>query len=137
MDGREKIQKELEIVVKLIVALIAVVGLSVVGCQKKTEQAAPSASGSVMDVSPSDGSYTPAPSYTPTTTTPTPAVSDAPSVTATPTSSANQYTIKKGDTLYSIARSHYGDGKQWKKIVDANPGLDPAKLKVGQTIELP
>src|SRR4051812_21527677 len=26
------------------------------------------------------------------------------------------YTVKKGDTLYSIARTHYGDGKQWQKI---------------------
>lgn len=47
------------------------------------------------------------------------------------------YTIRKGDTLWSIATRHYGDGKQWQRIVDANPGLNPQKLAVGQVITLP
>lgn len=47
------------------------------------------------------------------------------------------YTIRKGDTLWSIAARHYGDGKMWTQIVDANPGLDPKKLAVGQVISLP
>jgi 5'-nucleotidase len=47
------------------------------------------------------------------------------------------YTVKRGDTLYKIANQRYGDGKQWQRIVSANPGLDPAKLRVGQTIMLP
>lgn len=127
-------------------ALLIVAALTVVGCQKKADKSAPAANGSVTDITPTDGytaapAYTAAPSYTPapapTYTAPTPVVSDSPSVTATPAIAAGNYTVKKGDTLYSIARSHYGDGKQWKKIVDANPGLDPAKLKVGQSIQLP
>ena len=47
------------------------------------------------------------------------------------------YTVKKGDTLYKIAREHYGDGKQWQKIASANPGLSPSTLKVGQKITMP
>jgi 5'-nucleotidase len=47
------------------------------------------------------------------------------------------YTVKKGDTLYKIAREHYGDGKAWNKIAAANPGLSPSTLKVGQRIVLP
>ena len=47
------------------------------------------------------------------------------------------YTVKRGDTLYKIAAQRYGEGKQWQRIVSANPGLDPAKLRVGQTITLP
>lgn len=47
------------------------------------------------------------------------------------------YTVKKGDTLYSIARQRYGDGKQWTKIASANPGLKPQSLRVGQSITLP
>jgi nucleoid-associated protein YgaU len=50
---------------------------------------------------------------------------------------AERYTIKKGDTLYSIARSRYGDGKQWSRIAQANPGIDPQKLAVGQVITIP
>jgi 5'-nucleotidase len=62
--------------------------------------------------------------------------------TMTPTGGAGSlasgsYTVKKGDTLYGIARQRYGDGKQWNKIASANPGLRPETLKVGQTIQLP
>ena len=51
--------------------------------------------------------------------------------------SSSSYTVARGDTLFSIARSHYGDGKQWSRIVSANPGLSPANLKAGQKIVLP
>jgi nucleoid-associated protein YgaU len=54
-----------------------------------------------------------------------------------PTPAGSTYTIRRGDTLWSIAARHYGDGKQWQRIVDANPGLDPQKLAVGQVITLP
>ncbi len=47
------------------------------------------------------------------------------------------YTVKKGDTLWSIAQRTYGNGQRWQDIVAANPGLDPKKLRVGQTIVLP
>jgi LysM repeat protein len=47
------------------------------------------------------------------------------------------YTIRKGDTLWSIATRYYNDGKRWKDIVSINPGLDPTKLRVGQQIVLP
>ena len=47
------------------------------------------------------------------------------------------YTVQKGDTLWKIATTSYGDGKQWQKIASANPGLSPSTLKVGQTILIP
>jgi 5'-nucleotidase len=62
-------------------------------------------------------------------------------VAHTKTSSAKatgaHYTVKKGDSLWSIAQSHYGDGNKWKKIAAANPKMDPNKVIVGQTITLP
>jgi nucleoid-associated protein YgaU len=48
-----------------------------------------------------------------------------------------RYTIQKGDTLYDIAIDHYGAGRYWTRIRDANPGIDPNRLKVGQIILLP
>lgn len=30
------------------------------------------------------------------------------------------YTVKSGDSLWLIAKKHYGDGNQWKKIYNAN-----------------
>lgn len=47
------------------------------------------------------------------------------------------YTIKKGDTLYSIARRVYGSGMKWRDIQAANPGIVPTKLRIGQQINLP
>ncbi len=53
------------------------------------------------------------------------------------TKSPGKYTVKKGDTLWSIAKAHYGDGKQYKKIVAANPSIKGERLLVGQSITLP
>ncbi|MBR5193091.1 MAG: LysM peptidoglycan-binding domain-containing protein [Bacteroidaceae bacterium] len=38
----------------------------------------------------------------------------------TAASSAKNYTIKSGDTLWGIAQKNYGNGAQYKKIYDAN-----------------
>jgi nucleoid-associated protein YgaU len=47
------------------------------------------------------------------------------------------YTVKKGDTLFHIAKTEYGDGKKWTVIASANPGLTPQSLKAGQTLVIP
>ena len=47
------------------------------------------------------------------------------------------YTVKKGDTLFHIAKTAYGDGKKWTLIASANPGLTPQTLKTGQTLVIP
>ena len=47
------------------------------------------------------------------------------------------YTIRKGDTFWSIATREYGNGQKWKAIAQANPSVDPKKLAVGQQITLP
>jgi len=56
---------------------------------------------------------------------------------STPTDASETYTIVKGDTLYAIAKRHYGDGNRWKDILNANPGIQPKRLMVGQEITLP
>lgn len=48
-----------------------------------------------------------------------------------------KYTIKKGESLWSIAQAKYGNGNKWKAIAAANPKLDPNKVQAGQTITLP
>lgn len=47
------------------------------------------------------------------------------------------YTVVYGDTLWSIARRFYGDGKFYKKIATANGIQDPNILAVGQVLRLP
>ncbi len=48
-------------------------------------------------------------------------------------------TIKKGDTLASIAEKFYGDHKEFKRIVSANPSIknEKSSLKVGQKVIIP
>jgi LysM repeat protein len=61
--------------------------------------------------------------------------SSAPVVT--PAASGATYTVKAGDTPASIAASELGSSKEWAKIIEANPGLDPRKLRIGQQLVIP
>ena len=54
-----------------------------------------------------------------------------------PAQQANSYKVKKGDTLYHIAKAEYGDGKKWTVIASANPGISPQSLKAGQMLRIP
>lgn len=121
---------------KSAIALIAVVGFAAVGCSSKTTRP------SVTDISTPTNTYEPMQPTQPIASA-QPVIYDAPqtysanSTGGTGMVSGGTYTIRKGDTLYSIAKSKYGDGKQWQKIASANPGVNPNVLKVGQTITLP
>lgn len=59
------------------------------------------------------------------------------SAETSPSAPADTYTIVAGDSLRSLAARLYGDERQWRSIVTANPGLDPRRLHVGQVINLP
>lgn len=112
-------------------AILLSLGLAA-GCQQTP--AKPPTDASTMDL---NSAPAPAPvAYTAPIQTAAP---DPALASATPASSAstNSYTVKRGDTLWHIAATHYGDGKKWKEIADANPGLTPNTLRVGQTITLP
>ncbi len=121
--------------------IIFTLGLAALGtgCQHKADSVP--ASSSVTDIS------APSPSYSPNYAPAQPVYDTAPSQpvvsggyassSATSSVTAGSYVVKKGDTLYGIARQRYGDGKQWQKIASANPGLSPSSLKVGSTITIP
>ncbi len=49
------------------------------------------------------------------------------------------HTVRKKDTLWSIAEQYYGTGKRWREILQANPKLDPdpRKLPAGVKIRIP
>lgn len=59
-------------------------------------------------------------------------------IPATP-SGQRTHTVKKGDTLYSLARQYYGAQGKWKEIWEANRNVvpDPNKLTVGTKIVIP
>lgn len=53
---------------------------------------------------------------------------------ARPSESMATYTVKAGDTMAAIAKRY---GISLNSLTSANPGVDPRRLKVGQTINIP
>ncbi len=49
------------------------------------------------------------------------------------------YEVKKGDTLWKIAKEVYGDGSLYPEIFKANQDTltDPDKIQVGQKLRIP
>ena len=58
-------------------------------------------------------------------------------VTPEITKDMKEYVIKAGDTLWDIAVAKYGKGSDWIKIFEANEGIVPERLRIGQKIVLP
>lgn len=54
-----------------------------------------------------------------------------------PQVSTSQHVVQKGESLAAIAKSRLGDESRWREIQSLNPGIDPKRLKVGQTLEMP
>lgn len=52
---------------------------------------------------------------------------------------AVMYTVKKGDTLWAIAKAHYGEGSKYNAIFEANKPMlkDPDKIYPGQVLRIP
>ena len=57
-----------------------------------------------------------------------------PAVTPPVTPTTTEYTVQAGDTLSSIGKKF---GVPWKAIQNANPGVEPTKLQIGQKIVIP
>jgi 5'-nucleotidase/UDP-sugar diphosphatase len=140
-------------------ATLGVAMVSVAGCQQAPPPAPATASRSVLDVKPVHKTPTfamspqrvtpPDEPQAPMVTTPVATVTPNPASPAKPdkkgksaghgqqASAKSGYTVKKGDTLYHIAKTEYGDGKKWMQIASANPGVSPHSLKAGQTLVIP
>jgi 5'-nucleotidase len=126
-------------------ALILPVLMLAVGCANKN--AAPK-NKAVVDISPAPvAPHEPQVYGSPVAVAPAqpaPGFYDAAAVSQTPAPAApaagaasGSYTVKKGDTLFSIAKTSYGNGNQWQRIAAANPGVSPGSLKAGQRIVIP
>ncbi|MEO1129250.1 MAG: LysM peptidoglycan-binding domain-containing protein [Planctomycetota bacterium] len=48
-----------------------------------------------------------------------------------------KYIVARGDTLSEISKALYGRASLWRRIVDANPGLDPERLRPGMVLKIP
>ena len=54
-------------------------------------------------------------------------------------SEAKTYTVKKGDSLWKIAKQFYGNGNAWTRIHEANKDIirDPDLIQPGWTLRIP
>jgi nucleoid-associated protein YgaU len=107
------------------------------GCLNSTPKTADSSAlhNDVTDIRPMESSTPPIPqpvAYTAAAPDPAPVA-----VSSTPAAAGNTHVVKRGETLYGIAKQTYGSGKEWQKIAMANPGVTPTTLKVGQTLVIP
>jgi nucleoid-associated protein YgaU len=52
---------------------------------------------------------------------------------------AKMHTVKKGDTLWAIAKEQYGDGSKFNTIFEANRPMlkDPDQIYPGQVLRIP
>jgi len=126
--------------IKKLVPWITLVGTAMIGgCQNTPQKSANSSSlnGDVTDIHPME-STTPVAQPVSYAAAPAPMPDPAPvAVSTTPTASGSTHVVKRGETLYGIAKQTYGSGKEWQKIAMANPGVTPTTLKVGQTLVIP
>jgi LysM repeat protein len=85
----------------------------------------------------SQGGKTPVATHTPspTATLASPTPSTAPTPTPPPSGSVTSYTVREGDTIYTISIQF---GVTQAEIMAANPDItDPAYIQVGQKIKIP
>jgi LysM repeat protein len=68
-----------------------------------------------------------------------PAAPAAPAAPQAAPAAAKTYTVKAGDTLSAIAKTHLGDASAYMKIFELNKDQlsDPDKIKPGQVLKLP
>jgi len=61
-----------------------------------------------------------------------------PGETAIAAAAANQVRVQAGDSLWKLAKAHWGNGQAWSCIAESNPEIqDSSRIYPGQTLTLP
>jgi LysM repeat protein len=128
---------------KVVAVASLVAALALFGCKPKEPQTAETPVLKTDDKMqpPADKMVQDEPPPQPLNTAPLPKppapIPAAPAVGAAPAGS-KAYVVQAGDKgFYPISRKLFGNTKRVKEIQALNPGVDPTKLKVGQTIYVP
>lgn len=100
-----------------------------------TAQQQSAASEPLVNTTPGISSHSPARQQAALTGDARPNAEAAPTTPAA--SGARTHVVKAGDTFSTISAAAYGTSKHYARIELANPGVDPTRLKLGQTITLP
>lgn len=141
-EQKNKSRARVLMIVSVIIGanVILLMGMLVQGCRKPAESEAgsPTPEATNAAATPTFDS-----NAVPTVDTNAPATNATPYVAPTvvdtnppppPPSAGQDYTIEKGDTFAILAKKF---GVAVKAIEDANPGVDPKKLKIKQVVHIP
>jgi LysM repeat protein len=137
--GRTRVM--IAVFVALSINGIGLMALLMQGCQKPPETTSTPPEPTNATPAFVEPTNTPAPPPTNVAVTPTPAPPPVPAnptpepvIPPAPPAGGTEYTITKGDTFGLLAKKFHVSAKA---IADANPGVDPTKLKVNQKIHIP
>jgi LysM repeat protein len=143
LEQRNKGRARVKIAVFLVLAIhgIGLMALLMQGCKKEpdtggTTSASPEATNNLPPafVEPTNAPSAPANMATAATNaTPSLPVEQAQPLTP-PAAAPTDYVIVKGDNFSTIAKKFH---VSVKALLDANPSVEPTKLKIGQTIHIP
>jgi hypothetical protein len=50
---------------------------------------------------------------------------------------SSEYRVRAGDSLWTVANTHYGDPRKWRPIALANGLVAPSKIAVGDPLVIP
>ena len=126
-QGRARVK--IAVFVVLAVHGIGLLALLMQGCKKEPETATPNLDLTASNAAPAFVESTNPP---PVDTNPPPVAT--PPAALTPPATVTDYKIAAGDTLSTIARKFH---ITVRALTDSNPGIEPTKLQIGQTIKIP
>ena len=137
LEQKTKAQTRLRLAVffSLSLSVIVLMALLIQGCRKPQDETASNATPPPMEDTNPPAADTNMPPATNAMATP-PAAPEvaAPAPATAPAPAAQDYTVVKGDTFSIIARKF---GVTIKAIEDANPGVQPTKMQIGQKLHIP
>jgi LysM repeat protein len=137
-----KAQIRITVFAILAIHVVLLVVLLIAGCNKKTETDLSQNNTGLPPIPPVETNWpAPVPTDTNVPPPPVPPVVDVapplppppPPDTPAPTG-LTEHTISKGESFYTLGKK-YGVG--FKAIVDANPGVNPNRLKIGDKVKIP
>jgi len=135
--NKGRARAKLAVFVVLAIHGIGLLALLMQGCKKEPEGGQPAAEPGATNAAPAFTEPTNAPPAATNASVSSPAAGvETPSTPAPPTApvASSEYKILKGDNFSTIATKLH---VPLKALIDANPGVDPLKLKIGQTIHIP
>jgi LysM repeat protein len=136
-DNRGRSHIRLAVFTILAVHLVLLSALLMAGCKKTAEESADGKgiSNTYSNVNLAPDTNPPVPVPTVVVSPPTNVVVPPPPVPDSGTSFAGtEHVVMKGDSFYTLAKKY---NVSTKAITDSNPGVDSAKLKIGQKLKIP